>query len=292
MKTVAVVAMLLVSCALCLAQPDRGGLDSLKATPEEIAPLKVVLDELWAKAQAQDTTGVTSLLHEKSAFWQMQGPGSGKLIHRDTLAELLIANPMPAGVTLGEAKAWIGENVALVGAPVVGLPAEATGGRAVVLGALMVQTAGRWQVVTADLLDPELEQPTFEGDNPEESTAMQAAFREFQQAMMARGASFLLESLEDEGVVVAWSDDEYRLIVTSPKELRWMLDQVAGLTLAPAADPQYFAVYGSGVAVMAATVDINAMGVSLQRRLILCSGYQPETGKWRLYAVAAVPNPE
>lgn len=291
MKSVSIVVLLL-SCAVCLGQPDRAGLDSLKATAEEIAPLKAVLDELWAKAQAQDTAGVTSLLHEKSAFWQMQGPAAAKLIHRDALAELLTANPMPPGVTLGEAKAWISENVALIGAPLVGLPAEATGGRTTVLGALMVQNAGQWQVVTADLLDPELEQPTLEGDHPEDNTAMQAAFREFQQAMMARGASFLLESIEDEGVVVAWSDDEYRLIVTSPKELGWMLDQVADLTLAPAAEPQYSAVYGSGVAVMAATVDINAAGLSMQRRLILCTGYQPETGKWRLYTVAAVPNPE
>lgn len=292
MRTVLAVAVLLVFAVACSAQERPARLDSLTATPEEVAPLKAVLDDMWAKSKAQDAAGVTSLLHEKSAFWQMEGPATAKLIHRDALAELLTANPMPEGVTLGEAKAWIGENVALVGAPLQGIPPEMTGGRTPLFGALMVKTGDKWQIATADILDPELEQPALEGGNPEDSTAMQAAFREFQEGLMGQGASFLLGSLENEGVVVAWSDDEYRLLVVQPQELQGMLAQMDQVSMTPAADPQYFSVYGSGVAVMAATVDINAMGMSMQRRLILCVGYQPESNKWRLYAVAAVPAAE
>jgi hypothetical protein len=291
MRTALAVAVLLLVSAVCFAQAGPANLESLNATPEQVAPLKAVLDDLWAKGQAQDTAGVTSLLHEKSAFWQMEGPQSAKLIHRDALAELLTGNPMPEGITLGEAKAWVSGDVALVGAPIVGLPAEATGGRTTVLGAIMVRTADQWQIVTADMYDPDLETPAFEGAEEADNNLMQAGFKEFQQSMMAQGAAFLFGSLESEGVVVAWTDDEQRLVVMQPKELQGMLDMMQQVDMMPAADPGYFSIHGGGVAVMAANVTVNAMGISMDRRLILCVGYQPQDGKWRLYGVAAVPRP-
>ncbi len=294
MRTVLAVVALLVIGVACQAQEVAGKLEALKATPEQVAPLKAVLDDLWTKAQKQDAAGVIGLLHEKSAFWQLDGTNPAKAIHRDELAEMLTTDPMPEEVTLGEAKAWLGDEVALVGAPLEGIPEGLLGDAQPAFGAVLVKVAEAWQVVTADLYDLTLEAPAFEAEEAEDVERAETAFQEFQQELLARGAPFLIEALEDEGVVAAWSDTDYRLLVLQPKELGGMLAEVAQVSVAPTAEPEEFAVYGTGVAVLAANVNVNisAMGMTLERRLILCLGYQPETAKWRMYGVAAVPLPK
>jgi hypothetical protein len=288
----AVVALMCLSLTWAVAQAQPGGLDALKATPEQVAPLKAVLDDLWAKAKAKDAAGITNLLHEKSAFWQMEGPQSAKLIHRDEVAEMLTAQPMPETITLGEAKAWVSGDFALVGAPLAGLPADMAAAEQPVLGALMVRTGGQWQIVTADFIDLSLKAPALEGATEDESKLMQQTFADFQEQMMAQGAGSIFDALLPEGAVVGWDPQNQRLMVMQAKELQGMMDVVRQVNVTPADDPEILALYGGGVALMAATVNMNMAGMTIQTRAIMCAGYQPQDGKWHVFAVAAVPLPQ
>jgi hypothetical protein len=286
-----VIALLLTMAGACLAQEAAAKEGVWPASAEDLAAIKATLDQMLATAQAKDLAGITKCLHEKCAFWLVRGPQDVQLAGRDAMAQNLTTDPPPAGIAYGEPQAWVSGGFAFVSVP-LNLPPEVGAATRVNLEGVLARTDGQWQVVSADLFNPELKAPALQQGTPEETAAMQQAFTDFQQSLMARGATFLMEAAEPEGAVIGWNPQENRLMVLRGGELQALGVDATQINVAPTAEPDYRSSYGSGVATMAANVDLSVMGFTMEGRLFLLLGYQPKEGKWKVYATALAPLPQ
>jgi ketosteroid isomerase-like protein len=311
-------SLVLMVVLLALAGRGVAQVTAGNARPEQVAELKAVLDGVWAGLQAKDVPGVVRHLHEKSAFWLMDDPAKGAVVHGEDFARALTASPPPEGVALGEVKAWVSGDFALASAA-ISLPAELEEAGEMSLGAMLVRTDGQWQVVTADLFSPEPEAPADTGDADDDAAdaLMQKTLGDFRQELMAKGMPLVGGSLSPEGVVVGWDGQAQKLVVLRPRDVPGAPDAgspaasgakgrvkrpttlqgplfpgLGAVALAlPSTDDGYEWTDGGGMVAMTAEVSGSVSGTKVSRRLVIYAGYAPQDGKWQVYAAALVPLP-